>query len=375
MFYDPLYKIDSKGKVRVWYIEVEDNAYRAISGIHNGKLVTAGWKYAKGKNTGKKNETLDAEQAILEVESIYTKKLEKDYYLNIDDAGTSRFFVPMTAKKWSDLTIEKILNYFEIYKRLYSQPKLDGVRCVADKDGLRTRGGKEIVSCPHIIEELKPFFDKYPDKRLDGELYNHKYRKDFNTLISVIKKTKPTPNDLVESENVVQYHIYDMPSDDIFSDRYALMEDYDELQTSSIYLVKTTSHESIEELEHEYAEYLRLEYEGQMVRIDEIYESKRSNFLWKNKLFFDAEFEIVSINEGTGHWAGKAKSATMRADNGNLFDAGIKGTAEEMAALLLMEEELLRNKAKATVRYQNLTPDREVPRIGIVHVIHNSERW
>ena len=32
----------------------------------------------------------------------------------------------------------------------YTQPKLDGIRCVIDKNGMHTRGGKPINSCPHI---------------------------------------------------------------------------------------------------------------------------------------------------------------------------------------------------------------------------------
>ncbi len=32
----------------------------------------------------------------------------------------------------------------------WSQPKLDGIRCVVDKNGMWTRAGKPITSCPHI---------------------------------------------------------------------------------------------------------------------------------------------------------------------------------------------------------------------------------
>ncbi|MCK4501332.1 hypothetical protein KAU11_12600, partial [Candidatus Babeliales bacterium] len=71
--------------------------------------------------------------------------------------------------KWSDLTLKKIEEMFAKYKYVYSQPKLDGVRCIASKDGLHTRGGKSIVTCLHIEEQLQPFFEKFPDEILDGE--------------------------------------------------------------------------------------------------------------------------------------------------------------------------------------------------------------
>ncbi len=41
------------------------------------------------------------------------------------------------------------------------------------KNGLWTRNGKPYVSCPHIIELLKPIFDIHPTWVIDGEVYSH----------------------------------------------------------------------------------------------------------------------------------------------------------------------------------------------------------
>ncbi len=90
------------------------------------------------------------------------------------------------------------------------QPKLDGVRCVFTKQGAFSRTGKEFKNVDHIIETLKPLFKKYPYIKLDGELYNHKLKDDFEKIISLVRKTKPTFEDRKEAEKLVQYHIYDI---------------------------------------------------------------------------------------------------------------------------------------------------------------------
>ena len=78
---------------------------------------------------------------------------------------------------------------------LYTQPKLDGVRCIVYmQDGelvAKSRQGKPIDTVVHILEELKPFFEQSPNAVLDGELYNHDYKNDFNKIISLVRKMKP----------------------------------------------------------------------------------------------------------------------------------------------------------------------------------------
>ena len=61
---------------------------------------------------------------------------------------------------------------------LYSQPKLDGVRCLIQYERRTqpredvvvaySRTGKEWKNIDHILEQLKPFFQKHPDVVLDG---------------------------------------------------------------------------------------------------------------------------------------------------------------------------------------------------------------
>ena len=90
---------------------------------------------------------------------------------------------PMLAYPVSDKPID-------YSKPTFIQPKLDGVRCVIQYDaGVVTaysRTGKEWKNIEHIKLNLYRFFDKYPNVILDGELYNHDLRDNFEKIISLV---------------------------------------------------------------------------------------------------------------------------------------------------------------------------------------------
>ena len=97
---------------------------------------------------------------------------------------------------------------------VFIQPKLDGVRCLIQYDNSTvtaySRTGKEWKNIDHILFNLRPFFQLNPDVVLDGELYNHKLKDDFEKIISCVRKTKPTDEHRRESERLVQFHCYDI---------------------------------------------------------------------------------------------------------------------------------------------------------------------
>ena len=128
---------------------------------------------SEGKNVGKVNETTAEEQAMKEAKAEWTKRTERGYFENIKNIDKGTIFKPMLANKWED-------RKDKVTYPLYSQPKLDGIRCIVKSDGMWTRTGKKIVSAPHIFQALKPYFEKNPDLIFDGELYADKYANDFN---------------------------------------------------------------------------------------------------------------------------------------------------------------------------------------------------
>ena len=341
--YDRLYTTDSKGKTRFWMMEQEDDRFRTIAGLVDGKAVESEWTQCFPKNVGRSNATTGVEQATAEIKSQYTKKLDKKYYTEADfKAGGDepkgyKFTGPMLAKTYKK---------FPTTGTVWSQPKLDGYRSTAAENaGLLSRQGKS-WNHPHILDALAPIFAKYPGIVLDGELYNHDLKDDFNSLGSLIKKDKRSVEQDLKTRAVVQYHIYDVLSHPgTFFERYILLGDIFDLigPGSPIKLVTATQVHTQDKLDELYATYMELGYEGQMVRIGEsLYEGngKRSKGLLKRKDFFDEEYRFVKVTEGKGNWSGLAKSVEFlmpdgrKTENNENPKAGIAGTKEFTQFLL-----------------------------------------
>ena len=213
---------------------------------------------------------------------------------------------------------------------LYSQPKLDGVRCLIQYEPMRnrivaySRTGKEWKNIDHILEELKPFFERYPNVILDGELYNHELKNDFEKIISLVRKTKPTAEDRVESSDMVQFHCYDIVNEAwTFRDRNLFINEhfsyYGKQNCNSVVDVDTRVVYNTEEVEAKHEDFLELGYEGSILRKNEPYECKRSWTLMKVKDFHDAEATIIGYEEGQGKREGTLGKFMMTDDNGKEF--------------------------------------------------------
>jgi DNA ligase-1 len=361
--FEILYHLDENGNVRVWWMEQDGDKYRAVSGIRGGKLVTSEWKLAKAKNVGRANATTAEEQATSEIFSQYTKKRERKYHDSVEEtSGGSKIIEPMLADKFKGWDTK--------WSSVFTQPKLDGMRCIVTRDGMFSRQGKPIVSVPHIYEALKVLFEEKPDLILDGELYNHDLKDNFDELISLCRKTKPEPEDLVKSAEMVQYHIYDVVSNEVF---------YERLQQAYVYCARTESDciHHVEskrignavDLDEDYGKLLAEGYEGQMIRLNTPYEQKRTKSLLKRKEFIDEEFEVIGILEGQGNWSGYAKSVMCRDNQGTVFNAGIKGNQDFTKELLTRSHV----PKTVTVRYQNKTPDGSY-RFPIAVMFYENER-
>ena len=210
-----LYKKTTIGKIQTWQIVTDGDKYRTISGQQDGKKIQNNWTTCKPKNVGRSNATTGDEQAIKEAVAKHDKKLESGYHLNVENIDKKRFYEPMLAQDFKNKNRQKeVMGEIDesgVGAAVFSQPKLDGIRCIAMREGLFTRTGKKIVAVPHIHEALKPFFELYPNATLDGELYNHEYKDDFNQIIHLVRKVKTTEESLAESREKIQYHIYDTP--------------------------------------------------------------------------------------------------------------------------------------------------------------------
>ena len=214
---------------------------------------------------------------------------------------------PMLAYPVSD----KPIDYTQ---PVFMQPKLDGVRCVIQYDEITgvkaySRTGKEWRNIDHILEGLMPFFCKhdFANKNiiLDGELYNHDLRNDFEQIISCVRKTKPTDEHRDQSRELVQFHCYDIIDDVVtFSNRSQWLKS-NLNDTYCIKVVQTLSNVGNHDQANIFhANYLKQGYEGSILRLNTEYQCKRSHSLRKFKDFHDAEAVITDWVEGKGKRVG-----------------------------------------------------------------------
>ena len=221
---------------------------------------------------------------------------------------------PMLAHKYD----EKRIDWSE---PVYIQPKLDGVRCLFTKDGAYSRTGKKFMNLAHIELALIPFFQKQPDVVLDGELYNHKLKRDFEKIISLVRKQKPTADDRLDAQHLVQFHVYDY-FDGVRYDSYDTRRDqlicsniYD-VQIKYVHADKVHSYEAARDF---HAAYLSEGYEGSIIRLDGLYKHGRSYDLMKFKDFSDTEATIVGYEIGKGKRTGTLGKFIMLDDEGVKF--------------------------------------------------------
>ena len=221
---------------------------------------------------------------------------------------------PMLAHKFDN-------NRVDWSKPLYIQPKLDGVRCLITKDGAFSRTGKQFKNIAHIELSLKSFFDQQPDVVLDGELYNHDLKDDFEKIISLVRKQKPTDDDRLDAKNLTQFHCYDYFDGVQYNSYKTRMNN---LVTSDIYsnCVKYVPARLVDSYNYArtlHNEYLADGYEGSIIRLDGLYKHGRSYDLMKFKDFSDTEATIIGYEVGQGKRTGTLGKFIMQDDEGVKF--------------------------------------------------------
>ena len=219
-------------------------------------------------------------------------------------------------------------------KPTFIQPKLDGVRCVIQRESdfpgqeylasfsvkAYSRTGKEWKNIDHILEQLKPFFFKYPNVILDGELYNHDLRDNFEKIISLVRKTKPTDEDRLEASKLTQFHCYDIIDEELpFDQRIEFVTESLMLLGDSICTVDTNMVFREDDAKVYHARNLDKGYEGSILRTNDTYACKRSHNLRKFKDFHDAEATLIAWVEGKGKRKGTVGKFMAVDADGNEF--------------------------------------------------------
>ncbi len=380
-----LYKLSSTNQLMQWDVEVfgtNDGYGHVVTkyGYHGSENIQSQTDTVKlGKNAGKKNETTPQQQAIVQANQLHKKKAKEGYCedINLALAGNVRPGIdPMLADKYKDCMNKVVFP-------AVSQPKLDGMRCIAvySSDGevnLFSRERNPIPSVPHINCAIKQIaiqnnWNQYigPDQviEVDGELYNHEYRDDFNQIMSILKRSKTIHPDSLKA----QYHIYDMPNHaGVTMERLQMRDALFAGHNEHLVMVESSVVNSHEEIEQALDHFLELGYEGVMIRnFDARYEKdKRSKGLLKYKPFVDEEYQIVGYLEGTGHLMGCVGAFICTLPDGRTFKTTPKATRERKREYFERINEIIGKMV--TIRYIRKTPA-GIPKHGAARSIRDYE--
>jgi DNA ligase-1 len=335
-----LYKKDTKGKVRTLVLTAVDFNLIQEAGLLDGKWTT-NVRVCTPKNVGRSNETTGEEQALLELESVATRKLREGYFETIEEAENNEVLLPMLAVK-ADMTT--------VTYPVFVQPKLDGMRALSSDKGLYSRKNKMIETMQHIELPTKT------DVVLDGELYAHGAT--FQDNMKLIKKFRPG-----QTEDV-KYHVYDMPSaPGGFADRYLMLREVVK-NMCNVELVPTYIVNNEEELLTLHTKFISEGFEGTIIRTDNTpYEyNKRSKQLLKLKDFIDEAYKIIDVVPSDR--IPKQGVVVCKMKDGQTFRCGMKMSHEEREDILSNKEEIIGKTAE--VRFFEYT-DGGLPRFPVFY--------
>lgn len=368
----PLFREDATGKNSTWQIGF-DGVDRLI--MRFGKV--GGVIRTTRTEVVPKVKRNMQEQALQEARHRYDEKVRKDgYHTETEDAP--EIPQPMLANKWEP-------GKTKITYPVGAEPKLDGIRALARKEGneiiFRSRNGKEFFFLQHIRDRLAIFMTYLPTGAVpDGEFYS--FILSFNEITGIVRQQKnPHPR-----ENLVEYFIFDLilPNNPSFEERYKILVDAYQAYADDghlsfneagevddpIRLVAMTLATSQQDLLEFHDEYVQMGYEGLIIRkLNMPYKFGRGSNLLKYKEFQDEEGEIVDVEEAKGTEEGAA-ILIIRDARGNELPVRFRAPIEERRRWFENPDLVLGKKA--TIRYQELTPD-GIPRFPVGVAIRDYE--
>ena len=365
MKFKPLYKLDAKGKVREWSIEVESiNGkifLKTSNGLRDGKKIIhrTEVKLAKSKNTV-------IGQAEAEALSRWKKKKDDKLYTeNLPTMKKDKKLRPMLAQSYN-----KDKKYTLIEEgRVNGQAKLDGTRALLYyKDGkviMESRNG--IIFFSPVVEHITSIFDNiYKNKKcdnivFDGEIYIHNSLSFQKTQGLLRLKKGPIPEEKKKKIKTLKYHIFDLINlKDLnmsYENRYKLLETFKPLfKGTSVVIEPLIPIKSKKDIQIVHNKLVKEGYEGLMLKnMDAPYElDKRSKHLLKVKMFKDDEFKIVGFTkeDRDGKPLVVWTCVTKKGDN---FNVRPKGTEAERHKLYTDAKDYIGHWL--TVKYFELTDD------------------
>ncbi len=354
-----LYSKTSKGKTKMWSIQVEGECITVTHGFVNGKLQTTS-TIVVGKNKGKRNETTSSKQAEMDARTKWLVKKK---------AGYSEDNISCVAQPWAMLALDFNERRHNIQYPAFIQRKFDGTRTLfrdgkfwprepyVDKANLTVKW--EPKNYPHLQIAAASLQCPYP---LDGEIFTTAFS--FEKMVGLSNKIHLDDDDH-SNISKLEYHVYDCVAPDLpFSDRFSILERcFNGLPKMSVYLVETLIVDNESSVYTTMNQFVKEGYEGAMIRnANGNYKCGfRSADLQKCKPFDDAEYEIIGFKEGKGKYIGCVIWRCKTLD-GNEFSVNPSGTDAENARLFESASDYIGRFL--TVKFQGKTAN-GIPRFPV----------
>lgn len=396
-----LYNRDSEGRIQVWYAQVTADTAGAIittfSGLLEGTHTPHTTTVTKGKNIGKVNATDAYGQALNDARSKWEDKRKKGYK-SLEDLGLHSLteenvqlyneqLIPILEDKLPKFNTDANNNLKPMKAQPYykdnggicikfpcgGQPKINGVRCVADwvngRVEFRSKEGVSYLETTrHIAEHFAPE-DFTNDYVFDGELYIHGLY--LQQIASAAKKMNLNSPRL-------EFRCFDLSIPTFNQDE----------RTGMLYrrlLRFTDGHAPIKIVplvfpvrDDAHAQQLTDQwiaegYEGGIFRdMTALYQfGKRPKTMTKLKRLKDGEFEIVDVIESDSN-PGVAIFTCKNDINDETFNVNPEGTDEIKREYFTNRENYIGKLG--TVEYRERTaPPREVPFHAVFKTVRDYE--
>ena len=289
-----------------------------------------------------------------DAQDVFIKILKKDLKVGMTESTLNKVFGSsfietfdvQLAKEYDPKKPRKGVSFY------FASRKLDGLRCYYSNGKLRTRNGHEIVGFDHILKELA----KLPHPFVDGELFTREVN--FESIQGAVMSNK---NIDPKRKEKIKFHAFVVGGE--WQDTEEMVRQLNELNECGFkyiipveyVMVPNTPEATLKVCE----KFMREGYEGAMFRHPEIwYEWKRSHSLLKYKLFKEADFTIVGVNEGEkgSDWEGTLGSFEIEGTLGKVkirCKANIKTDLETRQEWWNDRKNLI--GLTTEVKYQNVT--------------------
>ena len=333
-----LFKFTKTGKIQICDISVSGAVVSTTFGQLDGKLQTS-TDTCSPKNTGRSNSTTAEQQAILEAQSKFAKKVKSGYSQELTSTPTVQ--LPQKVKTYQD-------NKHLVSYPCYATPKYNGLNgtywLLPDKTlKLTSRGGDELPPIPHLEPTILKMMEHFKTTCINGELYIS--GESLQNITSAVKKPKELSKSLV-------FIPFELPLVSApYKDKVALLIKY-------IPIVHITGEEMLEEF---YTVAVEAGYEGVVIyNTDSIYQfNQRSSTVLKYKPVADAEYKILSYTtDRNGH-----PVFTCETHDGKQFKVKPKGTDEERKQIITNFDSQYKNNYYK-IEYEMLS-DSGIPLKGV----------